>query len=317
MLKNINIKINGLTEQTSLKVRDSLVEIINQLSFLDLRRFFNIIITSNFERDIESLSSSKKSLFKNRYRTTSNNTYAMVITVPKDDDFELILVIKSEFVKSILKNHKTQSYKNSFHILHHELAHIHDNNNKIDSFKELMKKKSYQGIDSITYPISEICWSEYIANYLSSSSAKDTNYPKSMAKALLIQIKDTQFDVKTQLMAFKINKNRQDLIDNSIEKIKSLLKSASYLLGYLHGLNITLEELDEKINFQLEVSYFFDIYKAIEYEFYSLGNVYPNAFINLNIYRNLSFYIEGFLNQMGIVFYNDNKNNELSLRIIN
>ena len=314
MLKDINIKINGLSNKISLEIVSTLRDIINEFSFLDLRRFENILITSHFQSDVESLTSKNKSFFKNRYRANSD-TYAVVLTIPKDNDFELILVIKSSFIKNILADHKNQSYKESFHILHHEFAHIHDNNKKIDRFKDLMKTTKYKGKDSILFPIAQECWSEYIANYISSSSALKTQFPKLIAENLIKKINDAEQNIKTQLQAFKINKKREDLLYYSIEQIKSLLKTASYLQGYLHGLNITLEELDYDSYYTLECSYFKDIWEAMQYEFYSMRELYPNNFLSLSVYRDLTFYIEGFFNQMGIVL-NTNRNAKLEIKVM-
>ncbi|PLY05339.1 MAG: hypothetical protein C0625_15030 [Arcobacter sp.] len=314
MKNDISIKINGFSEEISLQIVDKLKKIINEFTTLDFRRLKNIIITSNFEQDIDKLTTNNQTRFKNRYKTSSD-TYASVLTIPNKTDFELILIIKSDFIKNLLEDNKDQGYKNALHIINHELAHIHDNNKKIDVFKDLMKTNSYKGKDSIIYPMAETCWSEYIANYLSSPSALNTDYPKIMAKALTIKIKETSFNIKTELTAYKINKNREDLVESCIEQVESLLKNASYLLGYLHGLNISLEELDYESDYILETSYFKDIWEALQSEFYSIGNIYPNGFINLSIYKNLTFYIEAFYNQMGIVF-DENEKEKLKIHIM-
>lgn len=314
MLKDINIKINGLNDKISLEIVNEIREILEKFSFLDLRRFKNIIITSHFERDVEVLTSNNKNVFKNRYRA-SQNTFALVLTIPKEQDFELLLVVKSGFIKNLLQSHKSQNYKDTLHILHHELAHIHDNNKKIDVFKDIMKNSTYKGIESVTYPIAQTLWSEYIANFISSKSAKKTDYPLVVAQALEKSIRQTSFNIKNELMAYKINKTRNDLIKSSMEQIESLLKSAAYLIGYLSGMNITLEQLDEKIDLKIETSYFKDIWDVLKYELASIHQVYPHGFINLNIYKNLSFYIETFYSQMGIVL-DENEKKELQIHIM-
>lgn len=306
MLKDINIRINGLTDKISLEVVETLRDIISGFSFLDFRRFESIVITSHFQRDVESLTSNNETIFKNRY-IVNEDTYAVVLTIPRAGDFELVLVLKASFITNILTKHENRRYKEAFHIIHHELAHIHDNNKKIDIFKDLMKTVRYKGKDSILYPIAEECWSEYIANYISSNSARDTDFPKIMAKNLVRKINNTSQNIKTQLLAFRINKKREDLLISSMDEIKSLLKTASYLQGYLHGFNMTLEELDYDSDYTLECSYFKDIWEAMQYQFYSMSDVYPNGFVNLSIYQNLTFYIEGFFNQMGIVFTTNNE----------
>lgn len=314
MLNDINIKINGLTDENAIKTVNIIRNIISEFSFLDFRRFYNIIITSNFERDIEILTTKKDGYFKNRYRANTD-TYANVLTLPKDNDFELILVIKTEFISNILINKNSQEYKNAFHVLNHELAHIHDNNKKIDVFKGLMKTKSYKGIESITYPISETCWSEYIANFISSKSALDTNYPQLLAKSLIENIKTSKHDIETSLLAYKINKKRDDLIEYSLSKVESLLKNASYLIGYLNGMNITLDDLNMKLAYELDTSYFKDIWEILKYELASIHQVYPHGFINISIYKNLSFYVEAFFNQMGIVL-DENEVGKVQIKIM-
>lgn len=171
-----------------------------------------------------------------------------------------------------------------------------------------MRTSKYQGVDSIIYPLAQLCWSEYIANVISSNSAKNTKYPKLIAQSLMKSLETTNINIRTQLLAYKINKQREDLLQVSIKQIEHLLKQASYLLGYLDGLGLSLEELDYESNYILEVSYFKDIWEVMKYELNTMREVYPNGFINLNIYKNLSFYIESFFNQMGIVLVNNEKN---------
>ena len=306
MEANINIKINGLTQETSLKVIDSIKDILKNYSFLDFRRFHNIIISSNFNREIEAITLSGNNNFRNNYRS-NRNTFAEVITVSKDNDFELFLVIKSDFITNLTKTKNSQEFKNAVHVLHHELAHIHDNNKKIDSFKDLMKSSRYVGKTSFTYPLAEICWSEYIANFISSQSAIETDYPKMVAKTLIEKIKKAQIDIKTNIEVFKINKQREDLIEDSFFQLENIIKTASYLIGYLNGMKITLSELDDVVDYEIETSYFKDFWENLKYELSSIHQVYPYGFINLNIYRNLAYRIERFYGELGIVLTEDKK----------
>lgn len=306
MENSINIKINGLNDNTSLKVVDSLKDIIKQFSYLDFRRLSDIVITSNFQRDVDRITQSNKKTYENKYRA-NKDTYAVVLTVPKDDDFELVLVMKSEFAKSITNKSDEQEYKNALHVLNHEFAHIHDNNKKIDVFKELMKTKTYKGKESLLFPMAETCWSEYIANFISSSSALDTNYPKMVAHTLLEKINRAQLDINTSLMAYKINNKREDLVESSISQIETLLKTASYLIGYLNGMQITLSELDDEIDLKIESSYFGQFWEFLKHELASIHQVYPHGFVNLNIYKNLSYLIDDIYRHMGIVFDEDTK----------
>ncbi|WP_321471371.1 hypothetical protein [Halarcobacter sp.] len=302
-MKEINIEINGLSIIESNRALKLINHLIKELSFLDLRRFTNILISSDYKNDISFLLNNNSK--KNRFEM-SKDIYAAVLTLETKNDYEFYLVVKSKMIKNYLKNEEELDAKKLFHILHHEFAHIHDNNKKIDAFKNILKNKQYEGVDSITYPIAELCWSEYIANYISSSSAIKTDYPISFANSLLYKIEQLK-NIEIQLTAFKVNNSREDLIETSIKQVELVLKSASYLIGYLHGLNITLDQLDYKIACKLEKTIFYEQLNSMMYELASINQVYPNGMINLNIYKNLSISIRNFYKKLGIDFFEDNQ----------
>ncbi|WP_321315762.1 hypothetical protein [Halarcobacter sp.] len=302
-MKEINIEINGLSIIESNRALKLINHLIKELSFLDLRRFTNILISSDYKNDISFLLNNNSK--KNRFEM-SKDIYAAVLTLETKNDYEFYLVVKSKMIKNYLKNEEELDAKKLFHILHHEFAHIHDNNKKIDAFKNILKNKRYEGVDSITYPIAELCWSEYIANYISSSSAIKTDYPISFANSLLYKVNKLK-DIKTQLTAYKINNSREDLIQLSIKQVESVLKSASYLIGYLNGLNINLNQLDCLLALELEKTDFIETFINLTHELNSIHHLYPNGFITLNIYNNLAYLIKEYYKILGIhLFEEDN-----------
>ena len=190
-----------------------------------------------------------------------------------------------------------------------------DNNNKIDKFKTQMQGSSYKGKNAIFYPIAEVCWSEYIANFISSQSAYKSLMPEMVSASFEVAIREKEHMIQTEIMAFKVNKTRVDLLDSIKENIESLLKTACYVIGYMHGMNKTLEELSYDTNYFLEISYFKDIWEVLIYELSSMLNVYPDAWVDLNIYQPLAFNIEAFFNQMGMVFI-ENENKEVEIHVM-
>ena len=156
------------------------------------------------------------------------------------------------------------------------------------------------GINKVFYPIAELCWSEYIANYISSSSATKSAYPLIMAQKLIKLINNNNLE-------FLLKKGEKDLSDEVLKKISSevntLLKTSSYLLGYLHGFKISLDQLDSKLASELENSYFKDTWDILSYEFYAIRKNYPKCFFNDNTYASLCLAIESAYNKTGILFY--------------
>ncbi len=307
LFNDLKLQINGIADSDSDTLANTIIELLERFNDLDLRRLDSIIVTQNFERDIESLTTTKNAHFKNRY-INKKKTLAKVLTLPFENDFKFVLVMDSSFAQNLLNRvDNTMPYVDAVHVFHHELGHIHDNNNKIDKFKDQMQHSKYEGKNSILYPIAEVCWSEYIANFLSASSAKESMLPELVANSFEVDIKQREQNIKTEVMAFKTNKTRTDLLHSMRDDIENLLKTASYVIGYMHGMNKSLEELSYDTDYVLEASYFKDIWEVLNYEFNSMLDVYPNGWMNLNIYRNLAFAIEAFFNQMGIVLLENEK----------
>ncbi len=315
LFNDLKLQINGIDDHESDTLVNAIIGLLERFNTLDLRRLDSIIVTENFERDIESLTTTKNAHFKNKY-INKKKTLAKVLTLPNKNDFKMVLVMNATFAQNLL-NHidNTMPYVDAVHVFHHELGHIHDNNNKIDKFKEQIQHSKYEGKNSILYPIAEVCWSEYIANYISSSSAEESMLPELVATSFELDIREREHNIRTEVMAFKTNKTRTDLLHSMRDDIEALLKTASYVLGYLHGMNKSLEELSYDTDYVLETSYFKDIWEVLNYEFNSMLDVYPNGWVNLNIYKNLAFAIEAFFNQMGIVLL-ENEKKELYFKVM-
>lgn len=298
MLTNdLNIRINGFNDENSSQIIDLVSKIFKEFSSLDLRRLSFVLITTEFEKEVKTLTKQHSPFTNNHLRTIS---IAKVLTQKKENDFEMILVLSSTILTQLLKNDK-----NSIHIIHHELGHIHDNNKKIDIFKELMLHQHYQGIDSITFPLAENCWSEYMANFISSSSAKELELPKKIATSFGETIKEVEFNLKTEVLAYQSNRNRDDLLYSMKHHVEFLLKSASYVLGYMHGLNLRLVELSDEADYILETSYFKEMWDVLEYELTTMHEVYSYGWVSIEIYRNLAISIESFLHHFGLILKED------------
>lgn len=314
LFEDLKLQINGIDDEHATKLVDKIVELLGRFNDLDLRRLDSIIVTENFERDIESLTSQKNSQFKNRY-ISRKKTLAKVLTLSTEDDFKMVLIMRANYAKTLLGLDNEMSYNDAIHVFNHELGHVHDNNNKIDKFKKQMKEGSYKGKDAILYPIAEVCWSEYIANFLSSQSAQDSILPEMVANNFELEIRQREQNIKTEIMVFRTNQTRTDLLQSMRDDVEGLLKSASYLIGYMHGMQKSLEELSYDTDYVVETSYFKDIWEVLNYEFNSMLDVYPNGWMNLNIYKNLAFAIEAFFNQMGIVLM-ENDDGEVYFKVM-
>jgi hypothetical protein len=135
------------------------------------------------------------------------------------------------------------------YVLAHECGHVHDLKVRDEAFPNTLFHKKYTNIRQSTFgQISAACWEEYAACYLSA--------PYSVGQVLgdiSTVFVDTSRDARTRANgAIKKYRTHHDL-QRLIEEVKceygSVLKFASYLLGHLHGLGLTISDCNEANNF--------------------------------------------------------------------
>lgn len=282
-------------------------------SNLDLRRLIKIIVTPNLNEEIATLTKSKESSTNNSVYLTKNDSFAKVVILPHDNNFDMVLVMRSDFIECL--NHKSKktclmTYEDAAHVFHHELVHVHDNNKRIDLFPEDIKEHHYEGVKQITYPLVQLCWGEYIANYISSESAARSLFPTVLAQSLVKNIKEVRFNMQNEILAYRTNQDRDKLFASFKLQIQMLLKNAAYLLGYMHGMNKTLEEICDQSAYDLELSYFNTTWEAMSKELLNMRHLYPDAWSSLAIYNPLANLFEQFSLYLGVKLF-ENENREL------
>ncbi|NQY92753.1 MAG: hypothetical protein HRT43_01190 [Campylobacteraceae bacterium] len=300
-MKNVYIKVNDLDKLTSKKVVQAIKDLIEFFNFLDLRRFKQIIISNDVNTEVNKI--------KNTKHRKNASIYAKVITTIKNEQINILLILKKNYSQTLIKNsNDVLQYQNAIHIFHHELAHIHDFNKKIDIFEMQMLNDNYEGIQSITYPLAEVCWSEYIANFISSSTTTKNSFPLLTAQALVSLILSMNTEIKTKIQVYKSNKNRIDVFDDVKTDIEKTIKTAAYLLGYLDGLSITLAQLSDKIDYLIAKSTFKKTWDLMSRELSLMRSLYPYNWDNISIYNGLAVCFCNYYKEMGLVLKeNDNK----------
>jgi len=289
-------------------VIESIRELIELFDFLDLRRFEQIIISEDVNEEVNLITKSN--------HKKDSSIYAKVITDTNDEHIDIILILNKNFSLTLNKKINEEiTYRNSLHVFHHELAHIHDYNKKIDVFQEQMINTKYHGVEAITFPLAQVCWSEYIANFISSSSTTINSFPLLTAETLASLIISMAKEIRTKIMVYKSNKNRTDVFEDVKRQIEKTLKTAAYLLGYLHGLNITLVQLSDKIDYVVSKSSFKETWETMSHELTVMRSLYPHGWDNIRIYNNLAMCFCDYYKDIGLIL-KENENKELYFVVI-
>lgn len=304
MSENINIDVYGLSEISSLLIAENILGIIKNFANLDLRRLHNIIITDEFDKEL----SYNSNCFRNFGDTLA---YAKVVVVPKDGEFEFVIVIRTDFSLNLIEENVNSmnhaKYLNSLHVLHHELCHVHDYNQRIDAFKENFFTDDLNGKDILLYPLAELSWSEYIANYLSSGSARKCNMPNEIFNSFYTLLSESKIQIDNQIATFRIDRDTKSLLMFVKATISNLVKSASYVLGYTHGMHQSLDKLNPKLDKLLKESYFHLVWEYLNDVLINMRVAYPFNWQEDKVYENLMYVLDELYSRLGIKLIENEK----------
>lgn len=187
------------------------------------------------------------------------------------------------------------------HMLHHELCHVHDDNKKIDAMPASMLGKVWSGAEMFTGPLAETAWSEYFANRVSCITASDEVIDE-MIDMLKETIQRTKPAVNGHVLAYRTNADLEALMALFQRHGDFLVKAAAYVLGYLDGLEKTLEQASEEAHQALVESDFLAIWERMHQELRVMFDKHPNGWDDsLAIYANLFVVMRDFYDDMGLV----------------
>jgi len=270
---------------------------------LDISRMHRIILPADFAGELADLSRETASGSSITY---TNEKYAIavakVLILPRDDNYEIVLVINANVAAALApKNkeyNKSQEFLTALHLLHHEICHVHDDNKKIDAFNGIILRHSYKGKDMIIRPLAELCWSEYIANFLSSSTAQE-HWISIMTESLSDAIERTKRKIDRKIFEYRTHSDLDKLLNQFHRHGGYLLRVAAHTLGYIDGLNKPLEKLSEKAFESLSGSYFESTWESIQVSLRQMRHSYPDGWVDIEIYNNLADAIENYFGEMG------------------
>lgn len=307
MESDLQITIKGVQEELAKKIGYAVADAIKAFKQvnedLDIQRMHRILLPADFAGELNELS--RKTASGNPI-THTNEEYAIavakVLILPRDEEYEIVLVINANVAAALAPENKedrnSHEFRTVLHLLHHELCHIHDNNKQIDAFNGIMLRHRYVGKDIYIRPLSEVCWSEYIANFLSSPTANN-EWISIMAGTLADTIERTKKQMDEEILEYRYHGDLDKLLSLFQTHGGFLLKTAAYNFGYVDGLNMSFEELSDKAFKYLSGSYFESTWNAMQSALRIMRGIYPDGWKNLSVFDGLSDVIENYWAEMG------------------
>ena len=145
MEPDLQISVKGLEPEKAQAIGNAVEQVLHSLPevgcSLDLRRMHRIIITTDFAGELSEISQQNPSRNKVTYtKEEYGEAVAQVLLLPKGNGLEVVPVLSAGIVAPLVINEETDEALDGFrlalHLLHHELCHVHDNNQKIEAFQK-------------------------------------------------------------------------------------------------------------------------------------------------------------------------------------
>lgn len=309
MESDLQIVVKGLPEDIGCAIGNAVATAVRTFkeadNEFDFRRMHRIVVTTNFAGELKELSVATAS---GNTITHTNEDYAVavakVMILPCNEEFEIIPVINANIAAALVQDDPEtidkERFRSALHFLHHELCHVHDDNKKIDALKSHMLNTRYTGKDMYIRPLAEVCWSEYIATLMSSSTAGNNDIEEiteNFAEAII----RTKPEIDKEILLYRYHADIQKLLSTFGRHGEFLAKAAAYTLGYVDGLGKSLSDLSIEASEALSGSYFEPTWNAMHSSLKKMLQEYPNGWQDLSIMDELALSIENYYVEMGLV----------------
>lgn len=286
------------------KVRKEIELFVNVLlhAGFDLRRLKRITITTDIISEINQLS---KLPGKPINTTITNEHYAKavgkLIKRNVDNDFEMYLFLDSQLVLPLALevDDGGEAHTNSLHYLHHELAHVHDNNRQWDILGGSMMRASYTGTKMYTGLIAERVWAEYYANFISSQTAS-AGIVLEAIDAMCEAVSRVESETAVQIWLYRGHGDIDALMNWFSQHGHFLPIAASYVIGYLHGSQKNIEDYSPQAKGILENSKFGTLWDELNQTLEEMRKQYPKDWFGLESYSPLWEFGRHYYSAMGL-----------------
>ena len=267
---------------------------------LDLRRMHRIIVAADFAGELAELSAATKS---GRPIAHTNEEYAVavakVLLLPKGEEIEILPVFNANLLIPLTEDIVSEAGRHILHVVHHELCHVHDDNKKLDAMPQVWLRHHYLGKDMFSGPLAECCWAEYAANRLSSSSSTPDSVT-AMTDSLQSAIRRTKMEIDTKILEYRYHGDLDLLLGIFKRHGEFLAIAAAYVLGYIDGLQKTLEELSPNAAQELANSYFETTWNSMQTALREMWETYPEGWHDISTYTRLAVVLEQYYSSMGL-----------------
>lgn len=226
---------------------------------------------------------------------------AMAVPVLRDGKLKTHIVLHSNLLRVLALSENEMSGV-AIHTMAHEAGHAHDH--EIESRNLPGAYGSYipDYKEGRLFLLAHKCWTEYIASHLSSRWGTD-DYCKGYSDMLCSMLSSARERGNSTLDRYGSHRDILRVEREVIDAYGLLLDRASYLVGHVHGIGKTVEEMAPDF-FRLvnETTWFKPIFERYEASVRALYESY-GAWSGIEAFEPLKKTFESLLNAGGMFYY--------------
>lgn len=307
---DFKITLEGFaTEQEANNIGNFTLEAIRALTKnlnLDISKLKCVIVSYNFSEALQKVTSSYQHKSPSSFTNSKQGAaVGQLVTKIGNDGLceEYTLVLSIDFFVELFNDGsflklKEEGYLAVIHRIHHELVHVHEKN----LLTCLAQNFTVNEYGSALLISATRAWSEYLANYMSSGSAPQETIDLFLENLDTV-VNEVSDEIEKLIWGYKYgNISLNDMYLEVKKRIRLIINSYAYAMGYVHSLNINIKEHDPKLSLTLSNS-------KIRYQLSELGIAFQNLYGKFNDqhitgfgdFREITIIIDEIFKQFGLV----------------
>ncbi|WP_174865288.1 hypothetical protein [Pectobacterium polaris] len=307
---DFKITLEGFaTEEEANNIGNFTLEVIRTLNSnlnLDLSKLKCVVVSYNFSEALQNVTSiyqhkSPSSFTNSKQGVAVGQLVTKIGSDGQCEEYTLVLSIDF-FVElfndgSFLKLNE-EGYRVIIHRIHHELVHVHEKN-LLTCLAQNFTVNEYGDALLISATRS---WSEYLANYMSSGSVPQETIDLFLDNLDTV-VNEVSDEIEKLILSYKnYNISLNEMYLETKKRIKLIINSYAYAIGYVHSLNINVNEYDPKLALTLSNSKIRNQLSELGVAFQNLYEKFNNQHITgFDDYREITIVIDEIYKQFGLV----------------
>jgi len=242
---------------------------------LELSTLERIIISENFTKDVKEVQLEYQMISMGHTNKGEVSAAAIVLFGKENNILKHTIILNDNIAVPFVTGKYIQD---AFHLLHHELYHVHDQNlrHKIE-----FDNSNFDQLDNIIYQISASIWSEYFALRSASKShpgiegleeMDSHDFYFSTLKKLIISCESSIIEA---ISNYRFDADIENLLNIFSSETSLLLKISATTMGYIDGLSLSKHKVNSVIENHIRNTYLKDTWNEQRKILNELFEIFP------------------------------------------